>query len=291
MYQAKNNEASLKYLQYYLGTKRGTFLLRLASPGGAGRNKTLGKENFYKTKVPLPSPTEQQKIATFFSLVDRRLAAARRRVVLLEEWKRGVIRKIFLQESNLSRSWEYVPLSKIAKRIKLKNKDNKVKFVLSNTAKNGIVPQENYFDRDIVNTKNTGGYYVVHPDDFVYNPRISNHAPVGPISRNHNQTGIMSPLYDVFRINEGNLSFYESYWQSTDWHRYMNSVANFGVRHDRMNISTADFMNMPVPLPPLAEQTRIATILTTIDARLDAARREVTTYKHWKKGLLQKMLV
>ena len=51
--------------------------------------------------------------------------------------------------------------------------------------------QADYFDRDIANQNNLGGYYVAETDDFVYNPRISNNALVGPIKRNNLIRGVM----------------------------------------------------------------------------------------------------
>ena len=53
--------------------------------------------------------------------------------------------------------------------------------MLTNSAEFGIIPQRDFFDKSIANLKNLNSYYVVQPNDFVYNPRISNKAPVGPI--------------------------------------------------------------------------------------------------------------
>ncbi len=53
-----------------------------------------------------------------------------------------------------------------------------------------------------MNDENLGNYYIVRSDDFVYNPRISVTAPVGPINRNRlGRNGVMSPLYTVFRTS------------------------------------------------------------------------------------------
>ena len=68
--------------------------------------------------------------------------------------------------------------------MKEKNKNSKIDVVFSNSAKYGIILQEDFFDKDIANKTNINGYYIVEPFDFVYNPRISNSAPVGPIKQN-----------------------------------------------------------------------------------------------------------
>lgn len=50
-----------------------------------------------------------------------------------------------------------------------------------------------YFDKDIANQGNLEGYYIVEKGDYVYNPRISTSAPVGPISKNNVGTGVIHP--------------------------------------------------------------------------------------------------
>ena len=101
----------------------------------------------------------------------------------------------------------------------------------------------------------------------------------------------MSPLYTVFRFKEGNLSFFEHYFETTHWHDYMKSVSNSGARHDRMNITNESFLNLPVPYPSLPEQTKIANFLTVLDDKLTNTRTKLDTMKQYKQGLLQQLFV
>lgn len=71
MYRPKNDLVDINYLIYYFLTKRGTDILEAASPGGAGRNRTLGQERFLKSKITLPTLPEQQKIAAILSTQDK----------------------------------------------------------------------------------------------------------------------------------------------------------------------------------------------------------------------------
>ena len=143
--------------------------------------------------------------------------------------------------------WEVKRLGEIAERITRKNKNNHPLPVLTNSATEGVVNQQDYFDREIVTKDNLTNYHVIEFDDFVYNPRISVAAPVGPISRNKVGLGIMSPLYTIFRFKEGNIDFFEQYFRTNCWHQYLKDKANFGARFDRMNISSEDFLNLPIP--------------------------------------------
>jgi type I restriction enzyme S subunit len=182
-------------------------------------------------------------------------------------------------------------LGVLAKAVKKKNTDNAVNFVLTNSATQGIVSQQDYFDKDIANQNNLEGYYVVEVNDFVYNPRISVHAPVGPIKRNKLQQGVMSPLYSIFRFNHTDLDFFELYFETTFWHKYLGNVANFGARHDRMNITVEDFYKMPIPLPSDEERQLITNYLKSISVKLKRANEELEQAQAFKKGLLQKMFV
>ena len=111
-----------------------------------------------------------------------------------------------LRFKEFSGEWEEKILDNCAKKNNDKNKSEEIKIVLSNSATQGIVKQTDYFDREIVTESNLGGYYIVDKDDFVYNPRISVSAPVGPIKRNKIGKGVMSPLYTVFRFENINLN-------------------------------------------------------------------------------------
>ena len=71
LYKPKKDIVDLDYITKYFITKRGQNVLMLASPGGAGRNKTLGQKEFAKSVVKLPSIPEQQKIADFLLNIDK----------------------------------------------------------------------------------------------------------------------------------------------------------------------------------------------------------------------------
>ncbi len=185
--------------------------------------------------------------------------------------------------------WNKVPLKQVAKRQKEKNTENVHSFVLTNSATQGVVSQQDYFDKDIANQNNLAGYYIVETDDFVYNPRISVHAPVGPIKRNTLQTGVMSPLYTIFKFTDGDNDFFEYYFESTYWYKYLYSVANYGARHDRMNITNDDFEKLPIPLPHREEQKKIATFLTTVDKKITLLEEKKAQLEAYKQGMMQRL--
>ncbi len=194
-----------------------------------------------------------------------------------------------LRFKEFSGEWEEKILDNFAKKNNDKNKAEEIKIVLSNSATQGIVKQTDYFDREIVTESNLGGYYIVEKDDFVYNPRISVSAPVGPIKRNKIEKGVMSPLYTVFRFENMNLNFIEHYFSTNKWHDYLKSIANFGARHDRMNITGDGFFNMPLNIPTLPEQQKIADFLSKVDEKIEKLTKKKELLDQYKKGVMQKI--
>jgi type I restriction enzyme S subunit len=183
-------------------------------------------------------------------------------------------------------------LGEISVKVSEKNKDNTYTETLTNSAEYGIISQRDFFDKDISNERNLGTYFVVQPDDFVYNPRISNFAPVGPIKRNRlGRTGVMSPLYYVFRITEGELSFIEKFYESTYWHEFMKMNGDNGVRADRFNIKDNTFEQMPIPFPDLGEQIVIGKFLSSLDLMVDQQHDRLNALMNLKSAYLKKMFV
>ncbi|CAM8538942.1 restriction endonuclease subunit S [Escherichia coli] len=292
-----NKDYSPEFIFFFFQTKMyNDYIQSITKP--AVNQASFTTKDFRKMKIFFPNLTEQTKIANFLSSVDEKIALLNKQYDLLCRYKKGMMQKIFSQELRFKDDsgdefpeWEEVELKKIASKVNTKNRDNSVTAVLTNSATQGIVSQESYFEREIVTESNLTGYYVVRTGDFVYNPRISSTAPVGPIKMNELTQGVMSPLYTVFRFEKGLLKFYQYFFESSVWHDYMKSVANSGARHDRMNISGADFFGLPVPQPFEAEQTKITNFLSALDNKIAVKKAELDKLKTWKQGLLQQMFV
>ena len=190
--------------------------------------------------------------------------------------------------------WKIKRLAQVLRKQTCKNTDNAIHNVLTNSATRGIVDQKDYFDKQIANSENTDNYYIVENGYFVYNPRISVSAPCGPFNKYYGcEKGIMSPLYTVYKYIDCSTDYteYLSYFfSSANWHRYMNSIANYGARNDRMNVTSDTMSAMPLPYPPLPEQEKIAEILQTQDKLIELQQKKIEELKKLKKAYLSKML-
>lgn len=185
-----------------------------------------------------------------------------------------------LRFPEFSGEWEKLRLSDFATKITKKNKGNIVKNVLCNSANLGLVPQGNYFDREIANTENTDGYYVICNGDFVYNPRKSTAAPFGPVNIYEGEdAGIISPLYLCFSVHNIFPKFLYYRFKSSAWHSYVYSHGDSGVRFDRVSIKDDVFFDMPIYKPAQDEQIKIATLLQLIDERISTQNKIIEKYE------------
>lgn len=207
----------------------------------------------------------------------------------MKDEKQALVPRLRFPEFRDAGEWDIAPLKKLANRRTERNRDGKLTRVLTNSAEHGVVDQSDYFDKDIATQGNLENYFIVKKDDFVYNPRVSAFAPVGPISRNRVETGVMSPLYTVFQFKGSNTDFYAHYFKSSAWHMYMRQVGSTGARHDRMAISNEDFIAMPIPVPSPEEQQKIADCLSSLDALIAAQVEKIDALKTHKKGLMQQL--
>src|SRR5699024_1001048 len=142
--------------------------------------------------------------------------------------------------------------------------------------------------KDISNEKNLKNYYIVKPDDFVYNPRISTLAPVGPIKRNKlGRVGVMSPLYYVFRLFENiDYDYLEYYFQSTKWHKFMRLNGDSGARSDRFSIKNSVLITMPIPYPCVIEQYKIGKLFIQLNKLLYLHQRKFNIIQSLRKFII-----
>ena len=187
-------------------------------------------------------------------------------------------------------AWEQRRLGELADKVTEKNTLLAKTEVLTNSAEFGIINQREFFDHDIVNENNIGGYYIVRERDFVYNPRISVSAPVGPINCNKlGKSGVMSPLYTVFRVHDIDSVYLEYFFKTSRWHSFMRFNGDSGVRSDRFSIKTELFYKMPIPITKYCEQVKIGKYFSQLDHLISLHQRKLEMLKKIKKSMLEKM--
>ena len=253
-------------------------------------------------KVMVPCFEEQKQISNFFESVDKTIALHQHKLDLLKEQKKGYLQKMFpkngekvpeLRFAGFADDWEDRKLSSIAERVTRKNKNNESTLPLTISAQDGLVDQNDYFNKQVA-SRDVTGYFLVKNGEFAYNKSYSNGYPWGAIKRlDKYEMGVLSTLYIVFKPTAINSQFLVSYYETTRWYREVSKNAAEGARnHGLLNISPNDFFNTLLTIPKSAEeQQQIGSFFKQLDDTIALHQRKLDLLKERKKGFLQKMFV
>ncbi|WP_180134780.1 restriction endonuclease subunit S [Acinetobacter sp. YH12070] len=281
MYAPKDGLSDVNFLRYMFITDKGQSYLEFASPGGAGRNKTLGQSNFAELKIDLPTAEEQTKIASFLSVVDERIGQLSQKHELLSQYKQGMMQKLFSQQIRFKADdgsefgeWGSTCIGDVCK-ITTGNKDtqNKVDdgsypfFVRSQT-----VERINSFSMDTEAILTSGDGVGVGKNFHYIDGKFDFHQRV----------------YCLYGFSEKMIGKYlYIYFSNYFYDRVKRLSAKNSVDSVRMDMIS----KMEIKFPCLEEQTKIANFLSAIDQKIAGVAQQIEQAKQWKKGLLQQMFV
>lgn len=251
----------------------------------------IHEQHFLQIIQSFPSMEEQEKIAGFLTAVDERIGKLKRKKELLEEYKRGMMQKLFSQEVRFKDEhgrhypdWTVKRGNEVFERINDKNHDSDLP-ILAISQEYGAIPRE-MIDYDIsVSKESVASYKVVRPGNFI----ISLRSFQGGLEYS-SYTGICSPAYiilnPVIRINDW---FFKAYFKTYPYILQLKSKLE-GIRDGKM-ISFKYFSETRLPYPSLEEQERIAEFLMGLDEKLANLGQRIEKAEEFKRGLLQKMFV
>ena len=295
MYRPVDDKVDVDYLITYMLTKRGKDILEAASPGGAGRNRTLGQDRFMKSKIILPSAKEQRRIAETLTAQNKTIELKEKLLAEKQRQKKYLMQQLLTGKKRIpgfDGEWRNGRLHQIAKRIRSKNTVGN-ENVLTISAQYGLINQSEFFNKEIA-SEDKSNYYLLHRNDFAYNKSYSSGYPYGAIKRlTRYDEGIVSPLYICFEITGENVSleYMEQYFEAGLMNREIQAFAQEGARnHGLLNIAVDDFFNSKIVLPSLKAQKAIAEILNVADAEIELLRQDLEQEKQKKKVLMQLLL-
>ncbi|AIT00466.1 restriction endonuclease subunit S [Klebsiella pneumoniae] len=297
MYLPKDNKCNTDYIRRYFLTKKGKYLLEFASPGGAGRNKTLGQKNFDELVVTIPDVTEQTKIADFLSSVDEKITLLKNQYDLLCQYKKGMMQKIFSQKVRFKDEsgeefpeWQIMKLGEIAQ--------------IKRGASPRPITDPIWFDSlsNIgwvrISDVTKSNKYLLKTEQYVSDKGVKKSRLV------NSEKIIMSicatigkPICTTFDvcIHDGFVVF-ESLSTNTDFlYYYLSFIEDnwqrYGQPGTQVNLNVDIVSNESINIPSLSEQIKISQFLANIDNKLTSKKAELDKLKTWKQGLLQQMFV
>lgn len=287
MYRPKNDLVDIDYLIYYFLTKRGTDILEAASPGGAGRNRTLGQERFLKSKITLPTLPEQQKIATILSTQDKVIELKEKRLAQKQQQKKYLMQQLLTGKKRLPgfcEKWTRKQLGELFEnRVEINRSDL---GLLAITSTRGILPRD-CLDLKDNSSEDKSKYLRICPGDIGYNTMRMWQG----VSAYSEYEGIVSPAYTILAPMEGVYSHYFAYLFKTQSVIFSFYRFSQGLVDDTRNLKYENLKKISVSIPSnVAEQRAIVQILSTADHEIDLLQKSIEAEKQKKKALMQLLL-
>lgn len=291
----RSTEINGIFLSYQLNNAKRNDVAKVAQGASVVH---IYNDQLKKINVDVPKRSEQEKIASFFSLIDKKIEKQQEKVEALEEYKKGIMQKIFSQEIRFKNKngeeypeWERKKLRDVLIERKDKNYGNL--RVCSVAVRKGVIDQIEHMGRSFA-AKDTSNYSLVKYGDVIYTKSPTGDFPYGIIKQSFiNQDVIVSPLYGVFKPLNFNIGYilhsYFNYKENTN--NYLYSLVQKGAKNT-INISNDTFLSNSLNIPiNKEEQLKIATLLEELDKKSYKEQEKLGQLKEWKKGLLQQMFV
>ncbi|MBO6793539.1 MAG: restriction endonuclease subunit S [Balneolaceae bacterium] len=258
----------------------------------------LSTKDISTLKINVPQKPEQQKIASFLSAVDKKIEQLTRKKELLEQYKKGVMQKLFTQEIRFRKSngdlypdWKKRKLADVL--FEHKNKSDGSEEVFSVSVHKGLINQIEHLGRSFA-ASTTDHYNQVQPFDIVYTKSPTGDFPYGIIKQSKiDKNVIVSPLYGVFTPETKWLGrLLDIYFESpVNAHNYLHSIIQKGAKNT-INITNTTFLSKSLNLPvDEDEQEKVGLFLESIEEKIIHVEEELEKAQTFKKGLLQQMFV
>lgn len=276
--------------------KTDKYILKLnAKLEGIRDGKMISYKYFSEIKLPYPTLPEQQKIASFFTAVDQKLTALKKKKELLEQYKKGVMQQIFSQKlrfkdenGNPFPEWEEKKLGEIldiqggyAFKSSSFNKGNTKVLRIGDILPNIDIEEfTGIYSDEIPNEK-----YIVKKNDYLMALSGATYGKIGKIKTEG--IAYINQRVATFRTSECSEFFFQML-QTENFRNYITSIPSASAQP---NISNSDISNFVFKIPLIQEQQKIADFLSAIDNKINAVVLQIEKTEQWKKGLLQKMFV
>lgn len=298
------------YYNFTTANARKQFIIR----GKTTTMTTIGQEDIASVVITLPKFTEQQKIASFLSTIDTKINQLTRKKQLLEEYKKGVIQKIFSQELRFKADdgseypeWEEKKFGEVFSfrttnsfsRDNLNYEDGEIKNIhygdihtkfatLFNVTKE-LVP----FVNSEIELKRIAEDNYCKEGDLIIADASEDYEDIGKCIEIVTLNGekVLAGLHTILARPDLHNMFigFNGYLMKSEKIRLQIKTIAQGSKV--LSISSKRLAELTLIIPQIPEQIKIADFLSAIDTKIDFVAKQLDVAKNFKKGLLQQMFV
>ncbi|MCX6269908.1 MAG: restriction endonuclease subunit S [Bacteroidetes bacterium] len=286
----------------------------ITSKSGGSTRYNVGQETLSSISLLFPTIPEQQKIATFLTAVDDKLTQLKKKKTMLEQYKKGVMQKIFSQDIRFKNDdgknfpdWEKKKLGDVYsfRSTNSYSRDNlnydngevknihygdiHTKFQSLFDIRKEDVP---FINQEISLGKFSSESYC-RPGDLIIADASEDYADIGKCIeiKDVDDQKVIAGLHTLHarpEFNEISIGFGCYLMKSRDVRLQIMTIAQ-GTKV--LSISAGRLSDISISVPCVQEQTKIANFLSAIDDKINHTTTRIEKNQQWKKGLLQQMFV
>jgi len=163
--------------------------------------------------------------------------------------------------------------------------DREYQLVTAKRSRGGIIPREKLLGKDIL----TKTQFYINAGDFLISRRQIIHGACGLVPPDLDGA-LVSNEYSALLTTNNLLKEYLAYFSHTNYFQQTCFQSSVGVDAEKMIFKLEDWLKYKFPLPPIAEQKKIAEILGSVDDAIAATQAVIDQTRKVKQGLLQQLL-
>ena len=287
--------------------KSSVFEKYIRNENAGNTQKFLGLSKIREFTFFTPTIEEQSRIATFFKQLDDTIALHQRQQDNYKQLKKYMLQKIFNQEfrfkdknGNDYPDWEEIALKELGETftgLSGKTKENfgkgKGKFVTymnvfsNSTANLAMTENVEIKDGEKQNEVRYGDIF------FTTSSETPDEVGMSSVWLSHESNVYLNSFCFGYRLNSESESKVISQFLGAQLRaeHIRKEIVLLAQGSTRFNISKAKLIEIPLYLPVIQEQQKIADFLSMLDVRIEQLSQKVELLKEQKKGLMQKMFV
>lgn len=266
--------------------------------------KGFTKNDIITFELFIPSLAEQKKIASFLTAIDKRITLLSLQKKQLEQYKKGVMQKIFNQELRFKDEngkefpeWEENKLGDIGNTYNGLIDKTKVDFGKGKP----YIQYKQIFDSskidttkfDLVTISDVENQNKTQYGDIFFTTSSETPEEIGTSSvlLDHIEEVYLNSFCFGFRPNSLDelVPKFAQYFFRSEMVR--NEIVKLAQGSTRYNMSKIEFMKICFAFPKKEEQHKISSFLSALDDRIEKITVQIEGTKIFKQGLLQKMFV
>jgi type I restriction enzyme S subunit len=292
VYKVNQQTANGHFIDYYFSLDANTNrYLRPLVRKGAKNTLQISNSEFISAEIFAPAIPEQKRIASFFTVLEKKITELKQKKNLLEQYKKGVMQKLFSQELRFKDEngkefpkWEKKKLrdvvafrngkaheqdiSEDGKYIVVNSKFISMEGEVKKYSDTQICPLEVgeivMVMSDVPNGKALAKcFYVDENDKYTLNQRIC-----------ALKATAVEPKFLLYILNRNRY--------------YLMFDSGVG----QTNLTRDEVLNCPLEIPKEKnEQGKILNFISSIDVKIEVAKNQLEQTQRFKKGLLQNMFI